>query len=168
MRGVTMSRIAETAGIGRATLYKYFPDVDAILVAWHEERVSAHLGELQQARSRGGPPLEQLRRVLETFALMTHRWGQHSSSAQVVSVLHQGDTVTQAEQALRAMMDELVTAAMTDGTLRDDMPVEELTSFCLQTAAGAQFVPSQVAVHRLVELTMAALLPPRPADTPTT
>jgi AcrR family transcriptional regulator len=28
---VTMSRIAEEAGIGRATLYKYFPDVEAIL-----------------------------------------------------------------------------------------------------------------------------------------
>lgn len=33
---MTMSRIAEEIGIGRATLYKYFPDVEAILLAWHE------------------------------------------------------------------------------------------------------------------------------------
>jgi AcrR family transcriptional regulator len=168
MRGVTMSRIAETAGIGRATLYKYFPDVETILVAWHEERVSAHLEQLQEARRRGGSPLEQLRRVLETFASMTHRWGRHGSSAQIVSVLHQGDTVTHAEQAVRAMVGELVAAAVGDGTLRDDVPAEELTSFCLQAAAGAQFLSSQAAVHRLVELTVAALLPPRPADTSTT
>ena len=32
---VTMSDIAEATGIGRATLYKYFPDVEAILNAWH-------------------------------------------------------------------------------------------------------------------------------------
>ena len=31
LRGVTMSRIASEAGIGRATLYKYFPDVETIL-----------------------------------------------------------------------------------------------------------------------------------------
>ena len=40
---VTMSQIAEQTGIGRATLYKYFPDVEAILFAWHERQVSGHL-----------------------------------------------------------------------------------------------------------------------------
>ena len=33
---VTMSQVAEEAGIGRATLYKYFPDVESILAVWHE------------------------------------------------------------------------------------------------------------------------------------
>lgn len=32
---VAMSAIAGRAGIGRATLYKYFPDIESILVAWH-------------------------------------------------------------------------------------------------------------------------------------
>ena len=36
---VAMSAIAERAGIGRATLYKYFPDVESILVAWHTTRL---------------------------------------------------------------------------------------------------------------------------------
>src|SRR5580765_2136053 len=40
---VTMSQIAEKTGIGRATLYKYFPDIDAILTAWHERHVAEHL-----------------------------------------------------------------------------------------------------------------------------
>jgi AcrR family transcriptional regulator len=34
-----MSQIAEETRVGRATLYKYFPDVDAILVAWDERHV---------------------------------------------------------------------------------------------------------------------------------
>ena len=46
LRAVTMSQIAEQTGIGRATLYKYFPDVEAILVAWHDRHVSGHLEQL--------------------------------------------------------------------------------------------------------------------------
>jgi len=41
LRSVTMSQIAEDTGIGRATLYKYFPDVEAILLAWHERQITA-------------------------------------------------------------------------------------------------------------------------------
>ncbi|MGH2358185.1 MAG: TetR/AcrR family transcriptional regulator, partial [Candidatus Limnocylindria bacterium] len=47
---VTMSQIAEETGIGRATLYKYFPDVEAILVAWHERQVTGHLEHLAEVR----------------------------------------------------------------------------------------------------------------------
>src|ERR1700676_1437332 len=43
LRAVTMAKVAGTVGIGRATLYKYFPDVDCILTAWHEEHVAHHL-----------------------------------------------------------------------------------------------------------------------------
>ena len=39
LASVTMSQIAKDAGIGRATLYKYFPDVEAILIAWHERQI---------------------------------------------------------------------------------------------------------------------------------
>lgn len=39
---VTMSAIAERAGIGRATLYKYFADVESILVAWHTRDFAEH------------------------------------------------------------------------------------------------------------------------------
>lgn len=36
LRSVTMSEIAQRVGIGRATVYKYFSDVESILLAWHE------------------------------------------------------------------------------------------------------------------------------------
>ncbi len=38
--------IAEEAGIGRATLYKYFSDAEVLLLAWHERQISAHLLEM--------------------------------------------------------------------------------------------------------------------------
>jgi AcrR family transcriptional regulator len=56
LRSVTMSQIAEQTGIGRATLYKYFPDVEAILLAWHERQVTGHLDYLAEVRDRLATP----------------------------------------------------------------------------------------------------------------
>src|SRR5688572_11173387 len=72
LRSVTMSQIAEETGIGRATLYKYFPDVEAILVAWHERQVSGHLEHLTHVRDQARDAAERLEAVLEAYALISH------------------------------------------------------------------------------------------------
>src|SRR5215208_3172861 len=69
---VRMSQIAEKTGIGRATLYKYFPDVEAILLAWHERHVSDHLEHLAEVRDQAGGAGERLEAVLEAYALISH------------------------------------------------------------------------------------------------
>ncbi|MBP2334735.1 AcrR family transcriptional regulator [Saccharothrix coeruleofusca] len=69
---VTMSRIAEQAGIGRATLYKYFPDVEAILRAWRGERIAHHLAHLTAVRDGASGPVRRLEAVLEAFAAISH------------------------------------------------------------------------------------------------
>ena len=73
LRGVTMSRIAQHTGIGRATLYKYFDDVDAILLAWHERQIHEHLHQLTQLRDTAQDPDTRLRVVLERYALLQHK-----------------------------------------------------------------------------------------------
>src|SRR5260370_37940118 len=72
LRSVTMSQIAEQTGIGRATLYKYFADIEAILVAWHERQVTGHLKHLAEVRDRAGDAGERLATVLEAYALISH------------------------------------------------------------------------------------------------
>src|SRR4051794_5732931 len=72
LRSVTMSQIAEKAGIGRATLYKYISDVDAILLAWHERQITAHLEQLAEIRDQGSGAAERLEAVLEAYALISH------------------------------------------------------------------------------------------------
>jgi AcrR family transcriptional regulator len=67
LASVTMSQIAEQTGIGRATLYKYSPDVEAILVAWHEREVTGHLAQLASVRDRAGRAGE--RGPLQSLAL---------------------------------------------------------------------------------------------------
>src|ERR671939_2164487 len=64
LRAVTMSQIAEETGIGRATLYKYFSDVETILLAWHERQITGHLEFLVGVRDRAGDPRERLEAVL--------------------------------------------------------------------------------------------------------
>ena len=70
---VTMSQIAAAAGIGRATLYKYFPDVEAILVAWHDRHINRHRRQLAEARDAAATPADQLEAVLTAFALIQHQ-----------------------------------------------------------------------------------------------
>src|SRR5215813_5174727 len=73
LRAVTMSQIAEETGIGRATLYKYFPDVESILIAWHERHVAGHLAQLAALRTAPGDPVPRLEAVLQAYALIRHQ-----------------------------------------------------------------------------------------------
>src|SRR5438046_4404347 len=70
LRSVTMSQIAEKTGIGRATLYKYFSDVEAILVAWHARHVAGHLEYLTEVRAQAGDAGDRLEAVLEASAFI--------------------------------------------------------------------------------------------------
>src|ERR671910_2689019 len=70
LRSVTMSQIAERTGIGRATLYKYFPDVEAILLAWFERQVGVHLAHLYEVADQTGDASERLEAVLRAYALI--------------------------------------------------------------------------------------------------
>src|SRR5919197_4846497 len=77
LAGLTMSQIAEETGIGRATLYKYFSDVEQILFAWHERQITAHLQQLTEIRDHAANAHERLKAVLETYALIAHESRGH-------------------------------------------------------------------------------------------
>ncbi|MGI8626901.1 MAG: TetR/AcrR family transcriptional regulator [Geodermatophilaceae bacterium] len=159
---VTMSQIAEETGIGRATLYKYFPDVEAILLAWHERQISAHLEQLADAREQAGEPGQRLEAVLHAYALIAHESHGHHDK-ELSAFLHRDEHVGRAEQQLRAMIGELLTEGARSGDLRDDVAPDELASYCLHALAAASSLPSKAAVRRLVAVTLAGL---QPAPTP--
>jgi AcrR family transcriptional regulator len=157
LRSVTMSQIAEETGIGRATLYKYFPDVEAILVAWHERQVTGHLEYLAEVRDRAGEAVERLKAVLEAYALIQHR--HHGT--ELAALLHRGEHVTRAQQQLRVFIRNLLTEGAENGDVRDDVAPDELASYCLHALAAAGILPSKAAVRRLVTVTLAGLRPAR-------
>lgn len=153
---VTMSQIAELAGIGRATLYKYFSDVDAVLLAWHERQIAAHLDQLRGVRDEHEGPADQLHAVLEALALISH---QHPET-ELAASLHREPHVAHAEHQLSALVEDLIAGAVASGDLRADVPPAELATFCLHAVTAGARLPGPDATQRLVALTEAALRPP--------
>jgi len=130
---VTMSQIAEKTGIGRATLYKYFPDVEAILVAHHDRHVTGHLEHLAELRDQPGDAGERLEAVLEHYALICHHRERHGTE-ELSALLHRREHVAHAQQ--------------------------QLASYCLHALTAAGNLPSEAAVRRVVAVTLAGLRPP--------
>ncbi len=157
---VTMSQIAEETGIGRATLYKYFPDVESILRAWHHRQISGHLAHLAEVRDQAAGVPERLEAVLEAYALLSrHSPGHHE--ADFAALLHRDEEVVRAQRQVHAMIRDLLVEAAKIGDVRDDVPPDELASYCVHALAGAVTQRSKAAVRRLVLVTLAGLRPPR-------
>ena len=155
LANISMSSIAHATGIGRATLYKYFPDVDAILLAWHERQIQQHLAALTAARDHAHAPLARLQAVLTTFA--QHTRAQHDG--ELAALLHRGAHVQRAQQHLLTFLQELLADAAATGDVRADVPPEELARYCLHALTAAGAVSTPAATQRLVTVILAGLQP---------
>jgi AcrR family transcriptional regulator len=153
---VTMSQIAEKTGIGRATLYKYFSDVEAILFAWHERQMTGHLEHLAQIRDQAGDPGERLETVLAAYALISHEHHGHHDS-ELSAFLHRDEQLAPAHQQLRDMIRDLLAEGAKTGDLRNDVAPDELASYCLHALKAASTLPTKAAVRRLVMVILAGL-----------
>lgn len=156
LRGVTMSQIAEQVGIGRATLYKYFSDVEAILVADHMEHLSAHVAHLTVLRDKPGTPIQRLEAVCERFASIRYQAAQHGRG-ELYAFLHQDQHIAGTMQQLQDLLRGLLAEAAKAGEVRTDISPAELAHYCVHALGAAGDLPSQAAVRRLVTLTLAAL-----------
>ena len=156
VRSLTMSEIAEETGIGRATLYKYFADVESILIAWHDRHVQAHLEALTAIGARPGRASERLAAVLEEYARIVNERG-HSHLA---AALHQQEHTARAEHQLQSFLTGLIAESVASGDVRADIAPAELAAFCVHALGAAQEARSKPALRRLVDVTLAGLRTP--------
>jgi AcrR family transcriptional regulator len=154
LTGLTMSQIARQSGIGRATLYKYFPDIESILAAWHERHVSEHLRQLA-AVSEATAPAGRLEAVLRAYVAQSGQRRGHSGD--LATMLHQGEHVTRAHAHLDEFITTLIGEAAARGEARDDIPAAELAAYCLHALTASAAMPSEAAVDRLVRVILAGL-----------
>jgi AcrR family transcriptional regulator len=162
LASVTMSKIARSTGIGRATLYKYFPDIEAILVAWHERHIAGHLRRLAEVRDQAGPARARLEAVVRAFAMNSY----HLGDTDLAALLHRGPHIVRAQQDLSNLVRGLLEEAVDQGALRADVAPAELASYCLHALSAASSLSSKAAVDRLVAVTLAGLRPDPSPDRP--
>ena len=152
---VTMTQIAKEARIGRATLYKYYPDVAAIFRAWHERHVAEHLRQLSEIAEGPGDASTRLREVLGAYALIRYHRPRDD-----FAVLHHEEHAADAQRAHIKLIKQLLDQADRDGAVRADIPTGELATFCASALDAAGFVRSRAAANRVADATLSAVLFP--------
>jgi AcrR family transcriptional regulator len=152
LTSVTMAGVARTAGIGRATLYRYFADPEAILRAWHERQVTLHLARLEGLAAGREPPLDRLGAVLGAWGHILRQSGRHG--ADMGRLLHGGGDTEHAHHALASLVAGLLREGVADGSIRRDAPPEELATFCLHALSASGTAPSEDTVERLAAMTL--------------
>ncbi len=155
----SMSLVAERAGIGRATLYKYFPDIESVLLAWHERQVAGHLDHLERLAAQPGTAMQRLGAVLTGYALIARKSHTHSDAG-LAAFLHRGDHVSDAEHGLHRLVTDLVAQTVYEGDVREDVAPEELANYCLHALNAASTARSEPAANRIVTVTLGGLRPP--------
>lgn len=154
--GVSMSAVADSAGIGRATLYKYFPDVEAVLTAWHRRHVEGHLSQLEELRNEADGPSGALRAVLAAYARICLRRHEHGNN-DPGPVLHRDEQIAALRVRLHDLVTDAIVVAASAGAVRADVPADELADFCLHALGSAATLSSEDQVDRLVGVVWAAL-----------
>ena len=157
LRGVTMSQIAADSGIGRATLYKYFPDVESILLAWHERQVASHLEHLLALRDQAATPSDALTAVLGAYALICHKINRQDHGPEITALLHRNEHLADPERQIHELIRDLITHAADSGAIRTDVNPDELAAYALNALAAAGALKSKAAVERLVAVTISGI-----------
>jgi AcrR family transcriptional regulator len=153
---LTMSRIAEASGIGRATLYKYFPDIAAVVTAWHERQIEHHVATLGELAAAPADAASRLEAVLEGYAMSAYHGG-HQHTPELAVLLHADARISRAHDRVHELLRQLIVDSSRDGQVRDDVDPGELAAFALHALSAAGTLRSRPAVKRLVRLTMTAL-----------
>ncbi len=148
---VTMSAIAQRAGIGRATLYKYFPDVESILGAWHTRDFAGHLNRLTALSEADDVTLEDV----AEFVCTQRRSHPRRKGADVVGTLAHtlagadGNVGGAIQHEIIAVLIGLLTRLADRQQVRDDHDPELLALWLLHAAHAPTDLDDQ-AISQLV------------------
>lgn len=175
MAALTMSALAERAGISRPTLYHYFSDVDAVLAAWVGQEIERSVSTMVIEARGIADPLERLTHLVTTqahsFASQSHRLSaEHfESEAGSPAVRH----AVEAQMApLRQLLADTVAEARAQGAIRSpidadlagDLVLGLLGAIRRRLVAGA--LDPESAVAAVMGLLRSGWFPPRSGEEP--
>ncbi len=118
---VSMNELAEAAGVGRATLYRYFPTRDALFRGLAEAAYGELRERIAEAELDSVPVREGVARVARCFLTAASRYAAllHTDKK------HLGDPA-EVDRNLAQPVRDLLARGTRDGTLRSDLTVDVL------------------------------------------
>jgi TetR/AcrR family transcriptional repressor of mexCD-oprJ operon len=137
----SMADVAAAAGVGRATLYRYFPDREALLAALASHALADASGRLADAGLERAPVPEAIERIVRALTAVGDRY-----AVLVADQAHSDPD--EIERLVAAPMRAVFTRGIDTGALRHDLPAPVL----LELFGGAL-----VAAVRLVQTGQLAL-----------
>ncbi|MBN9209779.1 MAG: TetR/AcrR family transcriptional regulator [Microbacterium ginsengisoli] len=152
---ITMADVAERAGVARATLYKNFPSVEAILTAAHAERVAAHLVRLEAALDAAPDAASALEDLINQYAEIAFQRAR-KGGPDLHGLLHKGGEHEAQEARLIELFARVIAAAQTDGIVRDEVAAADLAAYCVASIAAAGNLP-KTSLPGLAQTVMAGI-----------
>jgi AcrR family transcriptional regulator len=160
----SMREIADASGIGRTTLYRHFPDREALVLAIDDhvqdeaEAIAAH----HLTENAGADPVEVVAGLCAELAGLgdRYRFLEHNLPAKAAAT--ESGRSRESEELLRRYL----AAGQRAGTIRDDLDVGWLIQSLIAVvtqAAGHRFGDAD-ARTRMVRATVTSLLAPPPRD----
>jgi AcrR family transcriptional regulator len=149
----SMGEVAAAAGVGRATLYRYFPTRERLL----QDLITAATGEaadrLAEADLDAVPVTEGIARVARVVA------AGGSKYAALIGQFGPANADREQEQ-ITTMIDGLLRRGVDDGTLRSDISVDELRFLLgsLLQAAARMAAEHQAGVEKAAALVTSVFL----------
>jgi AcrR family transcriptional regulator len=125
-RPVSLESIARDAGVGIGTLYRHFPNREALVEAIYRAELAEVAGAVEELLKRH-PPKTALRRWMDRYATFV---AAKRGMAESLHALFDSGAMqpSQTRDSIVGAVDLLLRAGAADGTLRPDVPAEDVVS----------------------------------------
>lgn len=118
--GLTMAGIAAAAGISRQTLYRYYGDVDAVLLQV-AELVAMHDDHFEATVLAPGDPGTQLDAFVRTFVHEGEHHAEHPAALRATLPPNARTVLDRHEDRMAQLLAGVLTAGIDAGTFRSDL-----------------------------------------------
>lgn len=171
IRAATMQDIAQDAGVAVGTIYQFFPDKDALVLAWVEEHRQLIADQLQEVLSRSITADEKLREFLKVRFHTVRSIREEPAIAEITrAVLRLAPhTVSEMSALVLSYLRRILTEGLKSGRLPSVKPTPDsevlflaLTGFYPAAEDPILGPPQETSMLRVVDWFIAKWKQPRP------
>lgn len=159
-RPVTLERVARDANVGIGTLYRHFPNREALVEALYRKELSdlcAAAGELVATNA----PDVALRAWMDRFAGYVE--AKQEMAEALRAVFSSGAvSLSQAREELTAAVQTILDAGAATGTLRADVHAADVVATIVGMFTSTSLTDDDAQLPRMLDLLMDAVRRPRP------